>query len=600
MKAVIYEGIEKPFLELLQKNIQHKYPSASIECVDQTDILTVEPAEDCIVMILDEHIVNDEYISYIKDAYRNLEYLVCLVEQSNQAHYQKMYGSICKVLIKNKKELQRWFDNVTGEPKKVEPTKDKGYTNETKDIDILDELTLNEEEINNSPELEDLVIELDSQSEEEIELEDPAIDENLLTEIEPSLEEPDLSLPIIEDDEPLMEGDMLSDTFEIDGEDNGILSILEEPDLENSILEEPIIEESVLEEPELEIEKENDSLDMLEEPEFNVVQDLDVPENEDTAADSKVSNPSINMDKELVGVSAKPKLTEKQIRQQQYEERVISLRDSLEIPVWKKRKLESKTIGVWSPLHRTGVTTFAMNLALYFSQLSIPVAVLEGITKNIKMKSLLYKYNKKNANAYSYNAYLSNPSIKPKEVIWKYQGVHFFPFDERDIRYKWDNERIEGFINGLKFHDVVLVDLPTGEMAPYTLDSLQYIDELWVIINNDVLGIAEWKEYVASVIQPKVDVKLIFNEEFPFSKPKKVAEAIGFPLITSIPAVHEAVAQNHYEAIPLIEQAGVVEKLESRFLVILEHLVGEEIKIQSKDTTEGKKLNQFVKRLKLW
>jgi hypothetical protein len=585
MKAVICNEIENSFLDLFQKNIQHKYPSASIEYCPANDILTVEPADECIIMVVNEKVIEDSF-TFIKDAFRNLEHLLCVVEPENYKEYQRLYGSVCKVFPKNKLEIQRWFDSLVGEPIKIQHKKGEVLkTSEVEEFDILDDLNMDLElEIEDlsveGPDLKDLGIEAEELEKEELDL--PLDDNFSFDEKTVSVSEED-SLPEIELE---VQEDSLEDrSFEEHG--------LDDVELPDEIPNEISMNDIEIDEEELvqnSIEK--DSLVGEEKPLDSRI--ANTPE-EIMKTENIISSETNVMENEEM-----KKMMEKQIRHQRYEEKIIALRDILEIPVWKKRRIDSKTIGVWSPLHRIGVTTLTMNMAFFFAQLSIPVAVLEGITKNLKMKSLLSKYDKGNANQHSYNSYLSDERVNPKDAVWKYRNVHFFPFEQQDIRSKWDSERVYYFINGLKFHDLLLVDFPTGEMAPYTLDSLQHIDELWIVINDDLLGLAEWREYIHTVLQPKVPLYLLFNGEFPFSKPKKISEAIGLPLLATIPDLYQEIAQNQYESIPLLEHQGVFEKIEKSFLLILQHLIGEEIDIRSKETSESNFLNQLVKRLKLW
>lgn len=282
------------------------------------------------------------------------------------------------------------------------------------------------------------------------------------------------------------------------------------------------------------------------------------------------------------------------------EEKIIALREDLDIPVWQKKQIHSKTIGLWSPLQRIGTTTLTMNLAMYLASLSVPISVLEGITKNIKMKTLLEVYSKKKKNWLSYNSYLDEPGRKAAEAVWPYRNVNYFPLEEHDIATRWTDQKIYYYMNGLKFHDLVLVDLPSGEMAPYTLESLKYMDELWVIVNNDLLSMIEWKEYIHNSVGPYVDLRSIFIDELPFSKPKKIAEQLGLKLITSIPSVHDDIVLNYFESFPLIEHEGVLEKVEPKFIEVLEHLTGEQIKKSLiKDHQEAGFINRLAKKMKI-
>ncbi|MEX3623678.1 hypothetical protein [Viridibacillus arvi] len=546
MIAVIFDQIEESIQEILTTNIKKKYPSISFEVYDRSTIVS-GPTE-TIIVVINELNVSDAYIKLIKGAYPYLEHLICLVGPENfEIHYKK-YAAFCKVIRETKKDIQVWFDGIDGEPKRLNKQQTSTLIDGMENIGI-DDFTLGESD-NHSGNNDYLYVPDDLNGETK--------DLDVMT-LDVENVDGSGSLPIVEEE--------LSSSLDLIGEgmpldvptinDSNFLSSIE--------TKEPYTE---LEESEIVLTTVSDG---------------------DGENDSTIIPPISNQ--------IKKEDAEKQL----FEEKVIALRDGIDIPVWQKRRISSKTVGIWSPLHRIGATTLTMNLAMYLASLSIPVAVLEGITKDIKMKSLLEVYSKQKKHWISYNSYLAEPSRKAEHAIWPNRNVNFFPFEEHDIATKWTVQKINYFMNGLKFHDLLLVDFPTGEMAPYTLESLKYVDELWVIINNDLLSMIEWKEYIRNSVKPPLKIYAIFIDDYAFSKPNKIAAQLGLDLITSIPPLHKEVVQNYYESFPLIEHEGVTEKVENKFIEVLEHLTGEQIKrVSTKVQQEEGFINRFMKKLKPW
>ncbi|ALL11703.1 hypothetical protein BTXL6_10375 [Bacillus thuringiensis] len=270
----------------------------------------------------------------------------------------------------------------------------------------------------------------------------------------------------------------------------------------------------------------------------------------------------------------KQEIKEYIVERKQFEKRIFNLRDHINIPVYKKKTIPHRAIGIWSPLHRSGVTTLSINLALYLSEYAFPIGVLESITPNMKQKSSLSLFSNMPKNWLTYSKFL-NGEGKPEQVVWDIKGIHFYPFIEEDTELKWNEQRLEYFIEGLKFYDLLLVDLPTGKMEPYTEKILPHLDELWIIGNNDISGVLEWKEYIDKVIKSKITCKLIFNEHLQFSKPDLLEIGLGIPLIAKLPSMHIEINKNQYKTLPLLEQDHVYNKLEPHFVKLLEQITGD-------------------------
>lgn len=563
MLAVIYESIESSFQEILKDTITQKYPSIEFKVLDRASIVTESPPE-TVILVINEDALSDGFIEIVKDAYPNMKHFICLVSPDKYEEYYSRYSSSCKIVKQDKKDIRMWLENIDGQANRLEKEEetDELSSDDLKDID-LDDLDFEvDDEISDEPSLE-----LDNETDELPDLDLPDIDD-LLDDVDEELnEEP--SNDLIEDNSS-SEKESEELTMPTNGED--------------------LLDDLLVEDADETIHSNENSKETEELPAIDEKNEM-VEKTETKPIPSKKENQP--NPEELAKI-------ELQKQRKQYEEKIISLREALDIPVWKKRQIQSKSIGIWSPLHRMGVTTLTVNIALYLASLSIPVAVLEGITKNLKIKSLLEIYSNQKRNWISYNTFLEEDHHKVKNTIWTFKDVNFFPLEERDLVSKWNEQKIYYFMNGLKFHDILFIDFPTGEMAPYTVESLQYVDELWIVMNNDLLSMMEWKEYIKQTVKPKVDVYGFFLDAYPFNKPKKLVEQMDLPFLSSLPTLYEEVTRNYYEAIPLIEHEGVYEKIENDLLVILEHFTGEKPKKGSQLEKENGIFNRFAKRLKRW
>lgn len=255
----------------------------------------------------------------------------------------------------------------------------------------------------------------------------------------------------------------------------------------------------------------------------------------------------------------------------------------LQKQVFAQQKWENtRTIGIWSPLHRMGVTSFTINFALFLAENRVYTAVLEGLTEQHALKSWLQRYSSTPANWSSYaKAIHSDGHIN--EIKWKYRDVLFLPLDTKDPQFEWNAMSLESYMTTTKNIDITLVDFPTGKMTSYTEDSLHYIDELWILIDDAAQETLAWKAYIQNMKQKtQIKIHLIFNKKYDFSQVKRLSKEYNLPLLTELPALHEETMRNYYETIPLYDKKEVQEKLHKPFTELAKHLLGENFIIHEK------------------
>lgn len=244
----------------------------------------------------------------------------------------------------------------------------------------------------------------------------------------------------------------------------------------------------------------------------------------------------------------------------------------------------NKTIGVWAPLHRAGVTTFILNYAMYLGSQKFQCCVIEGLNENQLLKNLLKRYTPEPEYWTSYARALHTNGLNSDHIMWSYKSVLWFPLDDKDIHLDWDYHRLYHYINSVKYFDIVLVDLPTGKMEDFTLHTLEHLDELWVIGDDSFHQNVAWKKYVHQIAEEhNLNVSLIFNKKYSFSQEKRLAEKLELPLLASLPPLHEVLQRNSYESKPITENKEVLASLLVPFEGLTKHLVGSDfIHINSK------------------
>lgn len=77
---------------------------------------------------------------------------------------------------------------------------------------------------------------------------------------------------------------------------------------------------------------------------------------------------------------------------------------------------QNKTIGVWSPLHRLGTTTFIINFAIYLGRMKVNTTVIESLTKYQMLNTTLTRYKSKPLNWSSYIEALHDSTVQGKKL----------------------------------------------------------------------------------------------------------------------------------------------------------------------------------------
>lgn len=257
---------------------------------------------------------------------------------------------------------------------------------------------------------------------------------------------------------------------------------------------------------------------------------------------------------------------------------------------------EHKVIGVWSPIGRVGVSTFTLNFALFLAQNRIYTTVLEGLTTKPSMKQTLLRYTKQPKDWVSFATTLNDDKYDPRMASWIYNNVVFLPCTKDDLKYTWNPMLIEAYMTTSKIVDVSLVDLPSGLLQEYSKDSLNYLDELWILFDDSYHDLLNFKQYIKELEKKyNLVIHLIMSKSYEFSQGTKISKEMDLPLITSIPAMDELTMKNQYQNKPLFEVEEAKELLEKPYLNIANHLFSEPFKPIKSEVPSTKPTNLFQK-----
>lgn len=259
----------------------------------------------------------------------------------------------------------------------------------------------------------------------------------------------------------------------------------------------------------------------------------------------------------------------------------------------------SKVIGVWSPLPVMGVTSFVINYSLFLAEQKVHTAVLESITTNHILKDWLKRYSSPPDKWMSFAKALHTDGEKG-DSEWTYKGVTFFPLERDDAQLKWNAYSLEAYMITTKIFDITLVDMPTGQMEAYTEESLQYLDELWIVVDDRVQQLNSWKKYIAALIKKyNVPIYMIHNKIIPASKPHILTDDLETKMIAEIPALWTETATNYYQNKPLYLQKETQAILKKPYHQLAIHLFGPSFQLHEKQASSWEPFNFFGKFQKI-
>ncbi|KOO48170.1 hypothetical protein [Priestia koreensis] len=260
---------------------------------------------------------------------------------------------------------------------------------------------------------------------------------------------------------------------------------------------------------------------------------------------------------------------------------------------------ENKVIGVWSPLHRIGVTSFIATFAMFLANERSQVGVLEAPSKAYYLKQLLERYKSIPDGWNSFARAIFDPSIPATSINYIYKGVQWIPLDEGDHELEWNTDALYHYVNSTRVFDFVLIDLPTGEIGEIYRPLLGQLDELWIIVDDSYLQIKGWKQYIDQMVKEyNLPSYLIFNKVEPFSQQEALSEDLELPLLAALPPLYQEWAKNQYENAPILANHSVFEKLEKPYMQLAAHVLGSAdlTKHCSKYSLLGKWKRLFKKR----
>lgn len=255
---------------------------------------------------------------------------------------------------------------------------------------------------------------------------------------------------------------------------------------------------------------------------------------------------------------------------------------------------DHKIIGIWSPTGKTGVSTLAINFALYLAKQRVYTTVLEGLSSQPQLKQTLSRYTKVPKDWVSYASTIQEGQ-EPRNASWIYENVIFLPCTKSDLQYTWNPVLIEAYMTTTKIVDVTLVDFPSGHLQEHSKDALHFVDELWILFDDNYHSLINWKDYIKELEQKQIKVHLIMGRTYSFSAANKISKEMDLPLITTIPAMDEIAMHNQYQNIPLYFVDEAAAKLESAYSEIATHLFKQSYKPSNAELPTEKSQSFFKK-----
>lgn len=259
---------------------------------------------------------------------------------------------------------------------------------------------------------------------------------------------------------------------------------------------------------------------------------------------------------------------------------------------------DHKIVGVWSPTGKSGASLTAINLALAMSEQRTYTTVLEGLTENPALKLHLNRYAPIHEDWTSYASCIQEEK-DPRNASWMYENVVFLPTTQSDLAYKWNPQLIEAYMTTPKIADITLVDFPSGKFENFTLDALPYLDELWVMYDDNFHDLIKWRDTFKWLKETySLPIYAVMGRSYSFSQPEKIAEEIGLPFLASIPALDEQVMQHYYGHLPLWKIESVRDELLESYNLLYEHLLKKPLNVKKGEHTKVPITQQVLRLFK--
>jgi len=248
-------------------------------------------------------------------------------------------------------------------------------------------------------------------------------------------------------------------------------------------------------------------------------------------------------------------------------------------------KGESKAIGIWSPIAHVGITQFTSNFSVYLGKFNFKVSVVEGLTRYPNLKMLIKRCSKEPKDwvpAYGYCVLDSISSEDSRNIHWSYSDVYWYPLEDAVHRQMPKIEKYDEFLkfmsNNFKYTFFTLENY--GEMSEYNIETLKYLDELWIVLDNSYDLFIRWKNYIKNIAKdnPHLKVKIILNRYNEESYEQKIKETTKFPIIAKIPSLDEMFSKNMTQPKTAIEYDENFKILETSFHNAAVSLIGKDYK----------------------
>jgi len=263
--------------------------------------------------------------------------------------------------------------------------------------------------------------------------------------------------------------------------------------------------------------------------------------------------------------------TRKPSKEEIYRKRMDEILSTIETPAMDK----NKRIGFWSPVGRVGVTTFIESFALTLAQDNIQVAVLEGITERPKHLTNLKRYSNIPSQWTSYASSLFNTDTSLINVKWTYEDIHWFPCAKKDCDYEWDSLSLKYYIKSLNRHDVTLIDFPSGKMSSITEKSLEYVDELWIMVDYALDDILPWMKFIEKTLKQKKNITLhyIYLSKGHPAPYKQWLKEEKVTVLAEFKEQSLAAIQNRFSKKPLyLSEAAIRDTWEAELIKLKQHI----------------------------